>query len=118
MAMIKCKECGQEISDMAQACPKCGNPTDVKVKRKSPVLAGILNFFFLFPGYFYVGEYQIGIALLLIFIADISQYFIMQNSINMSLGAVDIFFSIAISIALCSDGINRVKKYNQEQLKK
>jgi stage II sporulation protein M len=26
MALIKCAECGQEISDMAKACPKCGFP--------------------------------------------------------------------------------------------
>lgn len=26
MALIKCSECGQEISDMATACPKCGYP--------------------------------------------------------------------------------------------
>lgn len=26
MAIIKCPECGAEISDKATACPKCGNP--------------------------------------------------------------------------------------------
>lgn len=26
MAMIKCPECGNEISDKAFSCPKCGNP--------------------------------------------------------------------------------------------
>jgi len=34
MALIKCTECGQEISDMATACPKCGKPTGVKLKTK------------------------------------------------------------------------------------
>lgn len=29
MALIKCKECGHEISDKAIRCPKCGCPTDV-----------------------------------------------------------------------------------------
>jgi len=24
MAMVKCKECGKEISDTAKACPHCG----------------------------------------------------------------------------------------------
>lgn len=28
MAMIKCPECGQEISDKAVNCPKCGFPLD------------------------------------------------------------------------------------------
>lgn len=26
MALIKCSECGKEISDKAGACPFCGNP--------------------------------------------------------------------------------------------
>lgn len=26
MALIKCSECGSEISDQAAACPKCGLP--------------------------------------------------------------------------------------------
>ena len=27
MALLKCKECGHEVSDMAMVCPKCGCPT-------------------------------------------------------------------------------------------
>ena len=26
MALIKCPECGTEVSDKAAACPRCGNP--------------------------------------------------------------------------------------------
>ena len=26
MALIKCSECGKEISDLAEACPGCGAP--------------------------------------------------------------------------------------------
>ncbi|MCX6758830.1 MAG: zinc ribbon domain-containing protein [Candidatus Nealsonbacteria bacterium] len=26
MALLKCKECGHEISDEAKACPNCGKP--------------------------------------------------------------------------------------------
>lgn len=26
MAMIKCPECGKEVSDKARSCPNCGNP--------------------------------------------------------------------------------------------
>lgn len=44
MALIKCSECGKEISDQATSCPSCGAPTTksalpaAKVKRKtSPV---------------------------------------------------------------------------------
>lgn len=30
MALIKCPECGKEISDKAKACPNCGYPLDLK----------------------------------------------------------------------------------------
>ena len=30
MALIKCLECGKDISDKASACPHCGNPTTTK----------------------------------------------------------------------------------------
>ena len=31
MAMIKCPECGKEVSDKAKNCPNCGTPIDTKV---------------------------------------------------------------------------------------
>lgn len=31
MALIKCKECGKEVSDKAKSCPNCGAPIDTKV---------------------------------------------------------------------------------------
>ena len=30
MALIKCPECGKEISDKAKACPNCGCPNEIK----------------------------------------------------------------------------------------
>ena len=30
MALIKCEECGKEISDRAVACPNCGCPVEHK----------------------------------------------------------------------------------------
>ena len=37
MAMIKCPECGNEISDKAKACPICGCPIKTeKLKRNLP----------------------------------------------------------------------------------
>ena len=30
MALIKCPECGKQISDQAEACPKCGCPIEPK----------------------------------------------------------------------------------------
>lgn len=34
MALIKCKDCGHDMSDRAVACPYCGCPND-NVKKKS-----------------------------------------------------------------------------------
>lgn len=31
MAMIKCPECGKEVSDKAKNCPNCGSPIDTKI---------------------------------------------------------------------------------------
>ena len=33
MALIKCSECGKEISDKAVSCPKCGNPINEKKEK-------------------------------------------------------------------------------------
>lgn len=45
MAMIKCKECGKEISSLAEKCPHCGAPTTGKtieiVKHSGSVISGI-----------------------------------------------------------------------------
>lgn len=30
MALIKCEDCGKEISDKAVACPNCGCPVDIR----------------------------------------------------------------------------------------
>lgn len=34
MALIKCPECGKEISDAANECPNCGKPLSVDDKAK------------------------------------------------------------------------------------
>ena len=31
MALIKCNECGREVSDKAQSCPSCGAPVENKM---------------------------------------------------------------------------------------
>ena len=33
MALIKCIECGKEISDKAMSCPSCGSPTNLAAKK-------------------------------------------------------------------------------------
>jgi len=32
MALIKCPECGKEVSDTAKACPNCGAPIDTSIR--------------------------------------------------------------------------------------
>lgn len=34
MALIKCSECGAEISSLAVSCPKCGNPMNLTEKKR------------------------------------------------------------------------------------
>lgn len=34
MALIKCNECGREVSDKAQSCPGCGAPIDKKMNEE------------------------------------------------------------------------------------
>lgn len=39
MALVKCPECGNEVSGKALACPRCGNPRSVKsVTHRTPAL--------------------------------------------------------------------------------
>jgi uncharacterized membrane protein YvbJ len=35
MALIKCTECGNDVSDKATSCPKCGNPIITKIDSTS-----------------------------------------------------------------------------------
>mgnify|MGYP000260335541 CR=1 FL=1 len=39
MALIKCKECGKEISDQAEACPNCGCPLNAHTAK------GVIHFY-------------------------------------------------------------------------
>jgi predicted nucleic acid-binding Zn ribbon protein len=34
MALIKCHECGEAVSDHARTCPKCGAPVIATIKRR------------------------------------------------------------------------------------
>jgi len=38
MALIKCKECGKQISDKAQKCPHCGCPVEVNQARSNEII--------------------------------------------------------------------------------
>lgn len=43
MALVKCKECGQEVSQKAGSCPKCGAP----IKKKTSLLTWVVAIFFI-----------------------------------------------------------------------
>lgn len=52
MALIKCPECGKEISDKAAACPNCGCPIaeitttgDVRIKIPNNIVVGLVGLF-------------------------------------------------------------------------
>lgn len=50
MAMIKCSECGKNISEKAKMCPKCGCPINEKednikfLSEKCPNCGAVLNY--------------------------------------------------------------------------
>ena len=41
MALIKCKECGKEISDQATTCPNCGAKTEISKKKRYNIIIAI-----------------------------------------------------------------------------
>jgi len=46
MALIKCPDCGKEVSDTAKTCIGCGRPmerTELKEKRKASILTWVLT---------------------------------------------------------------------------
>lgn len=52
MAIIKCKECGKDISDKAEKCPSCGAPISKKGSQNEgeKILCFILGIILLFVG--------------------------------------------------------------------
>lgn len=100
MALIKCKECGKEFSDMADACPNCGyNPTRAKEKamglkpkeeRKSKTVALLLTFFlwFVAGGHFYTGNLGFGVAVLI------------MGAISLATGFAPIFYFVLAIIEI------------------
>lgn len=62
MALIKCKECGKEISSTAGSCPHCGYRTEqgrIVSEAKAYLLWSIINFILLFVGFsMFMGNYR------------------------------------------------------------
>lgn len=66
MALVKCKECGKEMSDHAGKCPHCGAGKFSSVGVQNPGGLRVLGFFIFFVGavmfFFalnYLGKYDV-----------------------------------------------------------
>lgn len=100
MALVKCPECGRDISDKAEVCPNCGIAL-VKIKKqkhsKDLFIAHWLNIIaFIFPG-------------ILIGISDLFAYFIesnnrdtnnSKNGVTISLDSGSVFNSDLLNIIM------------------
>jgi len=51
MALVKCKECGQEVSQKAGSCPKCGAP----IKKKTSMVTWVIVILFILWLIGYIG---------------------------------------------------------------
>jgi TM2 domain-containing membrane protein YozV len=69
MALVKCAECGKEVSEAARQCPNCGYSSGAYRGQKSKGLAIFLAFFFGGLGIhkFYLGKPGWGILYFLFF---------------------------------------------------
>ena len=122
MALIKCKECGKEFSDMADACPNCGySPAREQKKklesnlvpegeRKSKITAGFLCLFLWGFGahQFYLGN--IGAAIGWIILSAIVSVFTLVLPILGLLILVPIICAVKLW-SMPQDAFD--KKYNQ-----
>jgi hypothetical protein len=106
MALIKCKECGHEISDEAFTCPNCGKPQRDKTPSVSFSGQAFVYFVSLFLppfGLWYVWKYlkqkdqksrRIGYVALILTIASLAiTIWLTQktiDSLNQSLNSFDI----------------------------
>jgi len=107
MALIKCKECGHEISDDALACPNCGKPQRDKtlsVSLSRQITVYFVSLFLPPLGLWYVWKYlkqkddkskQIGItaAILTVISIIVTIYFTERfvNSMNQALKSINIY---------------------------
>ena len=69
MGLVYCTECGEQVSNEASSCPKCGAPQGELKSDKGFVPTILLCLFFGMFGFhrFYVGKIGTGILMLLTF---------------------------------------------------
>ena len=64
MPLIKCSECGKDISDKAETCPNCGNPIKpilIEKTSKGWKAAKLISWVVLLIGFFtFTSQYQQG----------------------------------------------------------
>ena len=97
MALIKCKECGQQVSDKAKKCPNCGVSINDNIKIKILiVILTIINLFIFLKGFFTVNLTMIICSSILSVITII---FGIIGKVKKNVNAISIL-SIIISIVL------------------
>ena len=74
MALIKCKDCGHEVSKEAKTCPNCGAPTTQKRKTESAtsvarIILMVLAIFSIVPVMMYIGGFGLIIPVILFILA-------------------------------------------------
>lgn len=82
MSLIKCSECGSDVSDKATLCPKCGNPIHTQVGEAKPLEIQLTN-----KRWKKMGLY----SLLMVFIALITM------SKSVALGFFFLFIAVVIA---------------------
>lgn len=92
MALIKCKECGKEFSDMADACPNCGYKPK-KTQIMQPINDVISSSYI--EGLLLEGEY-------VVYKSRINGVILIRQTINIFLFCV--FFYIALALLGVKDG--------------
>lgn len=73
MALMKCPECGKEVSSAAASCPSCGHPNSAQsqvtaqalVRKWSPGIAAVLSLVIPGAGQMYKGQIFNGLLWLL-----------------------------------------------------
>lgn len=95
MALIKCPECGKEISDTAKSCPECGYTNFQTPKRKNNIKASVIKWMFII----------IIVICLLLFIKNVISSNQKQNDINSANKYIDNLIS---TVSELSD----IKLYN------
>ena len=123
MSMIRCSECGKEISDKAYVCPNCGLPLKqmdsyVAVRKKIPGRGfGISGMIMGILGVVYSPLMLIGLASLMFFTQNNSSYMIFEQNSAPGLSMIPAVAEISIFgiLAVVFGFVSRHKGYKKGQ---